>query len=89
MKKERDLIEKIYNALYERVDEKYYGLIIFAQEKAKEKRIRFQKNYYERTKNKRNRSEVLFYFLRNNKAIKFTLFDYFLSNVDFSNKFIY
>ena len=29
MKKERDLIGKIYNSLYERVDEEYYDLIIF------------------------------------------------------------
>ena len=80
MQKERSLIMSIYNALYNRVDEKYYDLIVFAEEKAAEKRIKFQPQ--------KIRNRILFYFSQKEKSFEFALFDYFLNSVEFSSKFI-
>ena len=88
MAKYRTLISTLYNSIYSRVPEKYYELILFAELRASEKRIKFQKKYYSKIKSKSYTDDILFYFSKRGKFVNFTIFDYFLSSVDFGTKFI-
>ena len=59
---------------------------MFGIQLAKEKRVKFQRDYYERHKNKKNRQEILLYFAKDEQQIRFTLFDYYLQSIDFGTK---
>ena len=86
MEKNKGLVERLYNALYKRVSERFYGLMIFGVHFAKLKKIKFQINYEEQGKKSKSIPEILFYFVEKQQKIKFILFDYFLSSVEFSSK---
>ena len=53
------MVERIYNALYERVDNKFFSLIVFGVNYAKDRKIKFQRNYYEQSKKTKNILESL------------------------------
>lgn len=81
MRKSKELVRRIYDALYRKVEEKYYEIGGFGLEVAERGRLRFLDRNFRRNSKAEIVKEYLFYFAVDGDRINFLMFDFQLNCV--------